>query len=168
VIYFIGLYTVTEEDYAFLHGLMALGLAGSYLGLGLFALARKPAGTWPRPSPRRGCPPRPPIDRARSRRTRSGHHRERCLAIAAVAANGLREKLDVEFPPPRGRRGDDVFRSDPFAPARSAGAAARDEGAPGLRHFIFSREVSAWSGLWNGRRLQPAPPNVPFACAPSL
>src|SRR5262249_13713125 len=44
IAYFIGLYAVTQKDFSALHGLMAVGLAGSYLGLGLFALARNPAG----------------------------------------------------------------------------------------------------------------------------
>ncbi|MBI5759757.1 MAG: DUF2339 domain-containing protein, partial [Planctomycetales bacterium] len=44
VLYFAGLYGVTSEKYFFLHGLMALGLAGVYLGLGALSLSRNPAG----------------------------------------------------------------------------------------------------------------------------
>jgi hypothetical protein len=44
VLYFAGLYGVTSEKYFYLHGLMALGLAGIYLGLGVLSLSRNPAG----------------------------------------------------------------------------------------------------------------------------
>ena len=44
VLYFAGLYGVTSEKYFFLHGVMALGLAGVYLGLGVLSLSRNPAG----------------------------------------------------------------------------------------------------------------------------
>lgn len=44
VVYFIGLYGVTKTDFSWLHGLMAIGLAGVYLGLGVFSLSRNPAG----------------------------------------------------------------------------------------------------------------------------
>lgn len=44
VIYFIGVYAVTLDKYSYLHGLMAIGMAGAYLALGLFALTRNPAG----------------------------------------------------------------------------------------------------------------------------
>ncbi len=44
VMYFMGLYWVTEFEYSFLHGLMAVAIAGAYLALALFALARDPAG----------------------------------------------------------------------------------------------------------------------------
>ena len=44
VIYFIGLYGVTEDLYSDWHGILAVALAGSYLALALFALSRNPAG----------------------------------------------------------------------------------------------------------------------------
>jgi hypothetical protein len=44
VAYFIGLYGVTKADFSWLHGVMAIGLAGVYLGLGVFSLSRNPAG----------------------------------------------------------------------------------------------------------------------------
>jgi uncharacterized membrane protein len=43
VVYFIGLYGVTKANFSFLHGLMAVGLAGTYLGLALFQMTRNPA-----------------------------------------------------------------------------------------------------------------------------
>jgi hypothetical protein len=44
IVYFIALYAVTKQNYAAWHGLMAVGLAGSYLGLAVLQMARNPAG----------------------------------------------------------------------------------------------------------------------------
>ncbi len=44
IVYFIALYAVTKQNYADWHGLMAVGLAGSYLGLAVLQMARNPAG----------------------------------------------------------------------------------------------------------------------------
>ncbi|REJ83290.1 MAG: DUF2339 domain-containing protein [Planctomycetota bacterium] len=44
VVYFIALYGVTKSDFSAWHGLMAVGLAGSYLGLAMLQLSRNPSG----------------------------------------------------------------------------------------------------------------------------
>lgn len=44
VAYFVGLYAVTSDEYAFLHGVLAVGLAGIYLVLAFLSLSRNPAG----------------------------------------------------------------------------------------------------------------------------
>ena len=44
IVYFIALYAVTKDQYEAWHGLMAVGLAAVYVGLGSLQLARNPAG----------------------------------------------------------------------------------------------------------------------------
>src|SRR5262245_23857918 len=58
-----------------------------------------------------------PVDRARPRRARGGHHRQGRLAVAAVAANRLRE--EVEPSSPRPTAGSEMLSSAP-SPATKA------------------------------------------------
>lgn len=44
IVYFAALYGVTKADFSAWQGLMAVGLAGTYLGLAVFQLERNPAG----------------------------------------------------------------------------------------------------------------------------